>query len=399
MTSTTLIISAICFLVLMACMFIASTIAHQKRERREKRRQEIAYRKAMQQARAQEHSDKVFKAETGHIATQLYLAKEAERNQPKEALYWYEKAAMQDNEIAMRGIVRVCQRAQSDPIYQKKAQFWQLAIRALQGSNEAKVEKAIALIEGLGVDISLEKGIQEMQEVAELGYVDAIIYMGDWCQSPKNSERSYPKAATWFRRAAKMQSTVGMIRLGELYEHGKGVPLDIGKAGYWYELAGEKGDVNAQYRAGCLWSNAGVHTVAYVWLFMAAKSGHAESVKQRDVVASAIGVDVIVGLQALAKPLHQKIAKGDVVKHSIIKALNKLYSRPIYFPEVTAKTAETDSKLADSQVTSAGDATQVGAQTEQVSHEQPTGTSNTSYALDQQSAFGMDAVNFGTHNN
>jgi TPR repeat protein len=318
----------------MACMFIASMIARQKRQRREKRQQEIAYRRAIEQARAQEQRDKVFKAETGHIATQLYLAKEAERSQPKEALYWYEKAALQDNEIAMHGMVRVCQRAQSDPIYQKKAQFWQNAINASQGNDDAKFTKAKALIDGSGVEKSEEKGLNEMQTVAEKGHVDALNYMGDWEQSPNNMNRDYQRAANWFRQAATLNSTTAMIHLGELYEQGKGVVQDTGKAGYWYELAGERGDLTGQYKAGCLWARADGNnrSVAYVWLFMAAKSGHAESVKQRDAVASSIGVDVIVGLQALAKPLHQKITNGSVTKHSIIKALNKLYKRPIHLP-------------------------------------------------------------------
>jgi TPR repeat protein len=363
-------------------MFIASMIARQKRQRREKRQQEIAYRRAIEQARDQELRDKVFKAETGHIATQLYLAKEAERNQPKEALYWYEKAALQDNEIAMFGIVRVCQRAQNDPIYQKKAQFWQTAINALQGDEDAKFSTAKALINGDGVETSEEKGLEEMRCVADKGHIEAMNFMGDWEQSPKNMSADCQRSAQWFRKAANLNSTTAMVRLGELYEQGRGVALDTGKAGYWYELAGEKGDLNGQYKAGCLWAKAdgSGRSVAYVWLFMAAKSGHKEAVTQRDAVASSISVDVIVGLQALAKPLHQKIANGTVTKHSIIKALNKLYNRPIYLPGQSHPAED------DASIDSINETEPVDGADPQATKPQP--SQQSSYSMDTHTSYG-----------
>lgn len=52
----------------------------------------------------------------------------------------------------------------------------------------------------------------------------------------------------------------------------------------------------------------------------------------RDNVGTKIGVDSVVGLQSLAKPLQKKIASGAVHPHSIIRALNKLYKRPIPIP-------------------------------------------------------------------
>lgn len=41
-------------------------------------------------------------------------------------------------------------------------------------------------------------------------------------------------------------------------------------------------------------------------------------------------------MQAIANPLIQKINSGHVGKHTIIKALNKVYSRPSYFPSEVA---------------------------------------------------------------
>lgn len=96
-----------------------------KRLEEERRAREEAYRKALERNREQERKERLFKAESGHIPTILFLAKEAERNSLKEALFWYEKAAHLDNIPAMYGIVRVCQRIREDVIAKEKAKFWQ----------------------------------------------------------------------------------------------------------------------------------------------------------------------------------------------------------------------------------------------------------------------------------
>ncbi len=337
MTTTTLAISAIIFLFLLVCVLSATMLARKKRQQEEKRRQEIAYRKAIQQAREQEHQDRVFKAETGHIATQLYLAKEAERSRPKEALHWYEKAAMADSEMGMHGVVRVCQRAQNDSFYQEKSKFWELAIASLQGDVEAQYSMGMAYIEGRGIEKDHDRGVSVIEKVANKGHEKSQIFMGDWCKSAKNLNVNYRQSGQWYYQVALNGNTEAMVRLGELYEFGKGVQQSQARASYWYELAAEKGDLEAQYRAGCLWANNkdnDSRAVAYVWLFLAAKSGHSEAIKKRDTVTTNIGVDLIVGLQALAKPIHNKLTRGGVGRHSIMKALNKLYHRPEYFPEV-----------------------------------------------------------------
>jgi hypothetical protein len=46
-------------------------------------------------------------------------------------------------------------------------------------------------------------------------------------------------------------------------------------------------------------------------------------------VGSTLGVDSVVGLQSLAKPVLKKLQFGPVVKHSLIRALNKLYKREL----------------------------------------------------------------------
>ncbi|MGU3843293.1 hypothetical protein ACVZHT_16960, partial [Vibrio diabolicus] len=93
-------------LVLIFVWMISLSMRKQRLEAERKAR-EAAYRKAMQKAREQERKEREFKAETGHIPTILFLAKEAEKDNIRQALYWYDKAAKLDNVTGMYGIVRL----------------------------------------------------------------------------------------------------------------------------------------------------------------------------------------------------------------------------------------------------------------------------------------------------
>ncbi len=329
-----IIITAILFLVSAIVLRITMKM-RQERAEKKKRAQERAYREAIERARQREIKERVFKAETGHIPTMLYLAKEAERTSAAEALHWYEKAAMLGSTVAMQGVVRLCERVPNDLLYQAKGRFWKNAIDAEEGNIGAKYEKAIALMEGRGTDQDIISAVEIMEEIAESGYEKAELFLGDWYQSSKNASPDLIKSGLYYYRASLRANTAAMIKLGDHYERGRGVCQSLYRASYWFEVAAEMGDVNAQYRAGILWANRSAqgNSIAYIWLFLSASNGHEEAAKKRDQVATTLGVDTIVGLQGLTKPLFKKLKMGRVAKHSIIKALNKLYQRVPYFPD------------------------------------------------------------------
>ena len=305
MNTTTIAIGAVSFFLLLAIVFASSMAARKKRLDKEKKAKEVAYRRAIEQSKAREHKERVFKADTGHVPTQLFLAKESETKNPREALHWYEKAALQDNEIAMYGIVRICDRAKEDLFYREKARFWRTSIAAAEGDAQAQYDKGIALMEGYGIDKDIVKGVEVIEAVAEAGHYNAQLFMGDWYQSPKNMTPDTKVSADWHYRAAKHEDPEGKVRLGQHYENGQGVERNHIRASYWYELGAEQGNADAQFAAGCLWANRSTegNSIAYLWLFLAAQLGHEEAVSKREQVATALGVDTIVGLQGLAKPL------------------------------------------------------------------------------------------------
>ena len=316
--------------------WMTSLSVKKKKLSEEKIERERAYRRAIERQREEEKKERLFKAETGHIPTQLFLAKEAEINNPREALHWYEQAAAQDNEMGMYGVVRVCSRAKEDIVLIEKSKFWQIAIEAHNGNHLAKFEMGKALIGGQGIEPNIDKGIETIEEVANNDHIEAQIYMGDWYIAEMNMHPNPKLSAEWHFKAAQKNSPEAQIKLGEHYRDGIGVEKNIHRATYWYELAAEQANPRAQYFAGDVWIGRGAkgNAIAYLWLFLSAYFGYEPAKARRDDVGNILGVDAVVGLQEMAKPLLRKLADGAIEKHAMIKALNKLYKRTAYFPEI-----------------------------------------------------------------
>ncbi|WP_165313245.1 tetratricopeptide repeat protein [Vibrio ziniensis] len=333
-------------------IWMVSLSVRKKRLEEERKEREEAYRRALERTREEERQERLFKAESGHIPTILYMAKESERGNLREALFWYEKAALLDNINGMHGVVRICKRMRDDMILRSKSQFWEMFIKGLEGDLQAKFETGQSLVFGRGTEVNVVKGLGLIQEAAERKYIEAIIFMGDWCISKDNLSPSPGDSTYWYSKAAKRNSLDGMMKLGINYLRGVGVPVNYEKGCYWLERASEKGHAEAMYHAAEAWVDKGSNgnSIAYIWLYLSAHFGYEPAKILRDKVGSNMGVNSVVGLQALARPLQKKIATGKVNKHSIIRALNKLYKRQIPVPmkgevlddsEITENASET----------------------------------------------------------
>lgn len=324
-------IGATGLLLLGMFLWMLALSIRKKRLEQERREREIAQRKAMDKHRKQEQEERIMRAEGGHIPTILYLAKEAERTRPKEAIYWYTKAAKLDNVTGMYGVVRISNKMKQDVILREQSKYWQICIAASEGSLEHKYEMAQSLFYGRGTEENRPKAIDIFESAAQHNHIGSILFLGDWCLSDNNPQKSRTLSFEYYRRAAELKSNEGRMKLGMNYIRGYGVASDFNLGCYWLERAAEKGYLDAMYKAGETWmeQRPNGNAIAYIWLFLAGQLGHESARVLRDQVALNIGVDTVVGLQSLAKPMIKKIRENKVSKHSIIKALNKLYKRSI----------------------------------------------------------------------
>lgn len=342
MSTMGIAIGATALSLILVAVWLVSLSLRKQRVEQERKARAVAYRKAIEKARIQEQKERNFKAETGHVPSILYLAKEAERNNIKEALYWYDKAAHLDNVTGMYGIVRMSMKRKEDLILKEKANFWQLAISALDNDMVAKFEMGKALVFGRGTDKNIPKGYTYIEESATGGNTEAMLFMGEWCLDKENPDYSAESSFEWYQKAADKNNLDGKIKLGLSYLNGVGVEPNHGEAVYCFETAAEKNSAEAMFRAGEAWIDHGEHgnAIAYIWLFLSAHFGYSEAKQLRDKVGGELGVDAVVGLQALTKPIMTKLTQEAVTKHSVIKALNKLYKRNIPIPKKVKEVTE-----------------------------------------------------------
>ncbi|MFA0086499.1 tetratricopeptide repeat protein [Vibrio sp. 10N.261.51.F12] len=389
MSTLSIAIGATSLSLILAFVWMYSLSLRTKRKEQERLQREAAYRRAMEKARQQERQDRIFKAETGHVPTILFLAKEAERKNVQEALYWYQKAAQLDNITAMYGMVRLSESKREDLVLREQANYWRLCIAGAEGDLHAKFEAAKALIYGRGVECNIPRGIAVIEEVAEEGNIDAMLFMGDWSVSPDNPAPSPKQSTQWFERGAEKQSTEAMTKLGLNYLKGVGIEQNIQRGCYWLERASEKGSVEAMFYAGEAWRDIAPNgaAIAYIWLFMSAHLGYEPAKSLRDSVGSTLGVDSVVGLQSLAKPVLKKLQLGSMVKHSLIKALNKLYKRQLPLFELEDK-AQRDNQepTADSSLNN--------DPSNSAQSEAPTFRTSEQYSTESETAFSMDYSNY-----
>lgn len=331
-------------LFILAFMWMLMLAARTKREEQEKKRREITYLKALKESKKAEYEDRLKKASNGDLPTILYFAKEAERTSLKsanrkaikEALHWYLKAAELDNIAGMHGVARLSKRMPNDMIARESSRFWQLNIKAKEGDVPSIFQVGLAYFHGRGASKNILKAIKLIQKAAKEKNIDAIIFLGDWFSSPKNNGKNFRQAINWYEQAAQLKSNTGRIKLGQCYLKGIGTEPNHDKGVYWLERAAEKGDVTAMLAAGEAWKNlytSNGTAIAYIWLFIAAHFHNEPAKILRDEVSAEISVDIILGLQKITKPMIKKIEAKAVSTHSIIKALNRLYSRSVPLSE------------------------------------------------------------------
>ncbi|GEA51677.1 hypothetical protein VIN01S_24810 [Vibrio inusitatus NBRC 102082] len=166
--------------------------------RAEKRRQYSEQQAHLAKAeRVRIHKEKVALADNGHLAKQLELARENELSHPKESVYWFEKAALQESRDGIEGIVRVCERSSGDVVPQDKYRYWRSALDALNGDEQAEYEQGVALFEGFGIRSNMDKGLQLIEHAANKRCVRAQMFLADWYKSPENPLADQDKAKMW----------------------------------------------------------------------------------------------------------------------------------------------------------------------------------------------------------
>lgn len=212
---------------------------------------ELQYKEAYYKAKEeQERNEKLFAeaetiedyaalAEKGFAPAQnklgecYYFGKEGASMDYKTAVYWFTKAAKQDNVKAQNNLGECYNR-------------------------------------GLGVSTDVDEAVYWYTKAAEQGDVHALVGLG-WCYYCRDDE----KTIYWWTKAAEQGNAVGQGNLGYCYYDQR----DYEKAVYWWQKAAEQNNETAQYNlAECYALGIGVSQndeTAKYWLEKAIENGYA----------------------------------------------------------------------------------------------------------------------------
>ncbi|PSU33607.1 tetratricopeptide repeat protein [Photobacterium lutimaris] len=301
----------------------------------EKRQKEARYQLVLEKAKIAEREDKIFKAQTGHVSSQLSLAKEYELTNVREAINWYEKAAKQDNIIAQNALARLCRSDIDDPDGEAKSRYWELVIKAKRGEAKELFELGLVLIRGQGTDIDVESGLEKVLEAADKQLIAAMLFLGDWYLSEFAHPHEPREAFIWRFRAARLEDIDGFMKTAFCYQAGVGVSKDSRRAMYWLERAAERGDGEAQLLVAKMHnrSNMTDAAISYIWYSLAYVNGYSQAKEARDEVVQLLDIDTILAVQNVANKVYKMLKKGDdMPAHTVIHLLDRLYGRKGYRP-------------------------------------------------------------------
>lgn len=136
-------------------------------------------------------------------------------------------------------------------------------------------------------------GVPSQQEIAELkakaqtGDPKAQVKLGELYDDGKGVPEDAGAAAQWYGKAAEQGDPAGQNSLGVMYRLGRGVDKDLKEAVRWYQKAARQGYPNAYFNLGTAYYNGdGVPTDydrAYAWFVLAKEAGSkpAEEAVQR----------------------------------------------------------------------------------------------------------------------
>lgn len=130
-------------------------------------------------------------------------------------------------------------------------------------------------------DVAAARAIWE--KLAAEGDGQAMNNLGVLYDLGKGMEPDAGRALHWFAEAANAGNPSGMNNYGRMLEQGRGIPVNAEEAARWFDLAARQGQPEAQYNLGFLYENGrGVprdEAAAAAWYSRAA------SLRQKDALA------------------------------------------------------------------------------------------------------------------
>ena len=136
-------------------------------------------------------------------------------------------------------------------------------------------------------------GISALRAAAHDGDARAQNDLGTLFEDGRLVARDFGRAVFWYRKSAEQGYAEGQLNLGRMYRGGLGVGRDEPRAAHWYRAAAGQGAAAAQFFLGVMYeSGRGVErdpVKSWMWFHLAADQGDEDARFRRDRLAVTFG--------------------------------------------------------------------------------------------------------------
>ena len=138
-------------------------------------------------------------------------------------------------------------------------------------------------------------GVAALRAAAHDGDARAQNHLGTLFEDGRIVARDFGRAVFWYRKSAERGNAQGQLNLGRMYRGGLGLERDERRAAYWYRAAAGQGVAAAQFFLGVMYEDGrGVArdpAKSWMWFSLAADQGDEDARFRRDRLASAFGAE------------------------------------------------------------------------------------------------------------
>ena len=133
-------------------------------------------------------------------------------------------------------------------------------------------------------------GVATLRTAAHDGDARAQNFLGTLFEAGRFVSRDFGRAAFWYRKSAEQGDPDGQLNLGRVYRGGLGIERDERRAAYWYRAAAVQGLAPAQFFLGVMYeAGRGVErdpARAWMWFSLAAEQGDEDARFRRNRLAA-----------------------------------------------------------------------------------------------------------------
>ncbi len=210
--------------------------------------------------------------------------------------------AVQDHPGVDRFIFQFARALHKNGDFEKALDLYRVI--AERGYNQAQLALGNMHIVGEGVTQDLFEAARWYRMAAEQGLPDAQLIIGVMYISAEGVEQDLVEAERWVRLAAEQGLAKAQHTLGRMYISGQGVRVDYTEAARWLGKAAEQGLPEAQHDLGKMY-DAGLGVTqdkvrSYMWVSLAAARQHLASRQPVDILAAQMTSEQIVEAQHMA---------------------------------------------------------------------------------------------------